>query len=145
MVQFTSILGAALTPITLISGVGLILLSLVNRIGRTTDRTRLLIKEIEICADSHVRERKIHEVKIIHRRSYMIRNAMISIIISLTCSSLLVFLMIASNFLQLNFYALASSLLIVSVSGIIVSCIFFLIEVILALEAIEYEVQGIIH
>ncbi len=70
---------------------------------------------------------------------------MISIIISLTCSSLLVFLMIASNFLQLNFYALASSLLIVSVSGIIVSCIFFLIEVILALEAIEYEVQGIIH
>ena len=32
-----------------------------------------------------------------------------------------------------------------SVSGIIISCLFFLIEVILALEAIEYEVKELIN
>ena len=45
MSEFDPILQATLTPVALISGVGLLLLSMVNRYNHALDRTRQLLKE----------------------------------------------------------------------------------------------------
>ena len=42
-----AILQASLTPVVLISGIGLLLLSMTNRIARLLDRIRFLGKEIK--------------------------------------------------------------------------------------------------
>jgi hypothetical protein len=42
--SFIKFLQSSISPIVLISGVGLILLSLSNRLGRTTDRSREIVK-----------------------------------------------------------------------------------------------------
>ena len=45
MVTYAATLSNALTPITLISGVGLLLLAMSARYNHTTDRVRQLLKE----------------------------------------------------------------------------------------------------
>ncbi|NJK85350.1 MAG: DUF2721 domain-containing protein [Bacteroidales bacterium] len=45
--SFIQFLQSCITPVALISGVGLILLSLTNRLGRTIDRSRMLVVELE--------------------------------------------------------------------------------------------------
>jgi hypothetical protein len=43
--QLIQFLQLSLAPVTLISGVGLLLLSMTNRFARTTDRARGLVKD----------------------------------------------------------------------------------------------------
>jgi len=40
-------LQSCLSPIVLISGVGFLLLSLINRLARTIDKSRMIVKELE--------------------------------------------------------------------------------------------------
>ena len=42
--NFIQFLQACITPVALISGVGLLLLTITNRLGRTIDRTRQLVR-----------------------------------------------------------------------------------------------------
>ncbi|MBN2212659.1 MAG: DUF2721 domain-containing protein [Bacteroidales bacterium] len=52
--SFVYFLQSCITPVALISGVGLILLSLNSRLGRTIDRSRMLVPEAlkKICKHS---------------------------------------------------------------------------------------------
>ena len=43
------ILTASIAPVIVISGVGLLLLSITNRYGRAIDRARLLMRDLHTC------------------------------------------------------------------------------------------------
>ncbi|MBL8152442.1 MAG: DUF2721 domain-containing protein, partial [Blastocatellia bacterium] len=45
--ELTEILQTAISPVVMISGVGLLVMSLTNRLARTTDRARALSKDIK--------------------------------------------------------------------------------------------------
>jgi hypothetical protein len=54
--ELIPVLQVAIGPVILISGVGLLLLTLTNRYGRTIDRSRLLMRELrELAADDRER------------------------------------------------------------------------------------------
>jgi Protein of unknown function (DUF2721) len=49
--ELIPVLQVAIGPVILISGVGLLLLTLTNRYGRTIDRSRLLVGELRECSE----------------------------------------------------------------------------------------------
>ena len=49
--ELIPVLQVAIGPVILISGVGLLLLTMTNRYGRTIDRARHLVRELRECSE----------------------------------------------------------------------------------------------
>jgi NAD-dependent dihydropyrimidine dehydrogenase PreA subunit len=81
--QFLLFLQSSITPVALISGVGLLLLTLTNRLARTIDRSRSLLELIK-GSETVQKERLRKELGIMYRRSTLLRNAIGSIVISMS-------------------------------------------------------------
>jgi hypothetical protein len=140
---FIQFLQSSITPVALISGVGLILLSLTNRIGRTIDRSRALISEMRQVSGSR---RKIleAELKILHRRNKYLKSAMAGIAFSILTSSLLIPILLVMNLTDLDWSFLGSILLVLSITGIIISALYFFADVALSLKALDIEMKDFI-
>ena len=139
---FIQFLQSSITPVALISGVGLILLSLTNRIGRTIDRSRALLKEMRQ-TNGNRRDVLIAELKILHRRNKYLKSAMAGIAFSILTSSLMIPVLLIMNLTDLDWSFLGSILLVLSITGIIMSALFFFADVVLSLKALELEVEDI--
>jgi polyferredoxin len=137
---FIQFLQSSITPVALISGVGLILLSLTNRIGRTIDRSRALISEMR---QANGDRRKIleAELKILHRRNRYLKSAMAGIAFSILTSSLLIPVLLVMNLTDMDWSFLGSILLVLSITGIIISALYFFADVALSLKALDIEMK----
>jgi len=142
--DFLLFLHSGITPIAMISGVGLILLTLNNRLGRTVDRSRTLIYRIET-EKSEKKEIIISELRILYKRSKILRSSIACITFSILTSSLIVALLLAINFTSFNLIIIGKSLFALSIFGIIASSIFLFIDIILTLKALKYEVKSYIE
>ena len=137
---FTKLLQVCLSPIVLISGVGLILLSVVNRMGRPIDRIRQLLKDMA----GHSPEEMVmmgREVKILYRRAEILRASVASIIVSIFFSSLIIMALFVTYLTRTHFEGTIIVLLSLSVMAIISSVILFLWDVTLGLNAVKLELQ----
>jgi hypothetical protein len=139
---FIQFLQSSIAPIALISGVGLILLSLTNRLARTIDRSRQLINELK-SADKDRRTMLLAEIDVLNRRNKYLKTAMAGIAFSILTSSLMIPVLLIMNISSVNLSYLGSFLLILSVGGIIVSAIFLFADVSLTLKALELEIKNI--
>jgi hypothetical protein len=138
--DFIKFLQACVTPVALISGIGLLLLTITNRFGRTIDRTRHLVAELDSGLPSN-REVKINEIRILNRRSRLLRSSIAAIIISIIASSLIIpllFLMILFDY-DLKIYGYI--LFVLSILAIFISSIYFFLDVILSLKALHLEAR----
>ncbi|MCJ7706756.1 MAG: DUF2721 domain-containing protein [Anaerolineales bacterium] len=72
--QLIPVLQTAIGPVILISGVGLLLLTMTNRLGRAIDRARILAGEIQN-ADDVKRVKIAGQLQILWRRARLIRLA----------------------------------------------------------------------
>lgn len=140
---FIQFLQSSIAPIALISGVGLILLSLTNRLGRTIDRTRALLKELRTATGVHVETIKL-ELIVLHRRNKVLKVAMGGIAFSILTSSLIIPVLLIMNVVAINIRILGEVLLVLSISGIILASIFLFIDVVLSLRALEYEMDELL-
>ena len=140
---YTKCLQASISPIVLISGVGLILLSLTNRLARTIDRTREFAAILE-SSPPEKKELRLRQMKILYKRSQLLQTSMIAITFSIACSSLIVPVIFFMTLFDSPIGILQVSLLFLSITAIIVSAITLLIEVTLALKALNYEVQDLV-
>jgi hypothetical protein len=77
--------------VILISGVGLLLLTMTNRLGRVIERARLLKHEL-VVRTSHERDQTIAQVTILYRRAKIIR---LSITLAATSAALAAVLIVA--------------------------------------------------
>ena len=87
-IDFSLILSSALTPITLISGVGLLLLTMSARYDHTTARVRQLLHADEMTGgtDPHLAE----AIELIFHRAELLRKAILFVVLSAACAGLLV-------------------------------------------------------
>ncbi|MBN2614040.1 MAG: DUF2721 domain-containing protein [Bacteroidales bacterium] len=141
---FIQFLQSCITPVALISGVGLILLSLTNRLGRTIDRSRILVGELEKPAATK-REIKISELKILHKRSRILRTSIAAISFSILSSSMIIPVLFVMSISTLNLKTIGVILFILSVFSLILSAAMLMADVILALKAVEKEVEEYIR
>lgn len=139
--EFLLFLHSGITPIAMISGVGLILLTLNNRLGRTVDRSRTLIYRIET-EKSEKKEMIQEELRILYKRSKILRSSIASITFSILTSSLIVAVLLIMSISKLNLILVGKSLFAMSILGLIASSIFLFADIILTLKALNFEVSN---
>ncbi|OLA93560.1 MAG: hypothetical protein BHW60_04915 [Sutterella sp. 54_7] len=125
MDSFAALLTNSITPVTLISGVGLMLLCMTARYNHTTDRVRQLLKRRE--DGDYEKEPDLD----------YLRRAMLSLVLSDVCSGLIVATNVAAHLSNLNFVTLSSIWLAFALALIVASSIYFSLEVRLSLHALE--------
>jgi hypothetical protein len=132
-------LQACVTPVALISGVGILVLTLTNRLGRIIDRVRTLRSELDHENVKRENVKKI-EIGILYKRAKRIRTSIALITLSIICSSLIIPVLaisILGNFdVQIFGYVFFS----ISILSFISSAIFFFSDVMLSLKAIKLEI-----
>ena len=138
---FVELLKNSITPIALISGVGLILLTVSNRLGRTIDRSRALIQDLEKEENQKepLKTKKVEQLHILHRRNKYLRNSVLGIAFSIMASSLMVPVLIFEYIYHPNLQVVEFSLFVISIIGIICSAFFLFLDVSLTLKALEKE------
>lgn len=137
--QLIPILQLAIGPVILISGVGLLLLTLTNRFGRLLDRARQLNRDhaasAEIAADVRA------QIDILHRRSAILRQSIILGATTVLLVPVLILVLFLSALLKLEAGWLVVSLFCLSQLALIGSMIGFIREMNLALEAVRLELR----
>ena len=139
--SFVRFLQSSISPIVLISGVGLLLLSLSNRLGRTTDRSRDIVKELGEMRDKKGKKRKIVQLNILYRRSKILRISIVSIAFSILTSSLIIPILLIMNLFVVDLTTIGILLFMLSVLGMITSAILLFIDVTLSLKALQIGVN----
>jgi len=136
--ELIPVLQVAIGPVILISGVGLLLLTLTNRYGRTIDRARQLVGELRELAGSD-RERLEGQIKILYRRARLIRLSITLAAVSLLLASVLIIVLFLTALWRLEVAMLISLLFIGSMASLIVSLGAFIRDLNLSLMALKME------
>ena len=87
--EIVPVLQVAIGPVILISGVGLLLLTMTSRLGRTIDRARLLKAELSKRTDEE-RAQALAQVAILYRRARVVRLSIILATLSALLASALI-------------------------------------------------------
>ncbi len=133
------ILQVAIGPVILISGVGLLLLSMTNRYGRVIDRSRLLAEALRT-AGSDRQGRLASQLRIMLRRARLVRLAIALGALSVLLAALLIIALFLLTLLRLEFGTLIVALFIASMGSLIGSLIVFMLDINLSLAALKLEV-----
>lgn len=137
LTSFTKFLQACITPVALISGVGLLLLTITNRIGRVVDRIRHLVAELDHGAKRS--EIKVFEINILLRRGKLLRNSIAWMLAGMISSCLIIPLLLVMSLSSHDLKTIGYILFIVSIVSLFVSLVFFFKDVLLSLNAIRLE------
>lgn len=136
--ELVPVLQAAIAPVILISGVGLLLLSLTNRFGRAVDRSRKILQHMQGAAVGE-RERLASQVKILHRRAELIQTAIICAAVSVLLAASMMIMLFLMTWLKLEFGLIISLLFIGCLTALILSIVAFIAEVRMSLTALRLE------
>lgn len=142
--SFIHFLQACITPVALISGVGLLLLTITNRLGRTIDRTRQLVAELNAGKEGPHHMKK-NEIRILYRRAGYLRISIGAMVISVISSSLIIPVLFFMTLLSLDLRILGYPLFVLSILSILISCIYFFADVRLSLHALKLEARDYIE
>ena len=135
------ILQVSIGPVILISGVGLLLLTMTNRFGRIIDRSRQFCDQLLIGGDSEKHKKSIErQLQVLLRRANIVRAAIALAGLSALLAALLIIVLFINSILQLGFILLISILFSICMLCLIGSLIFFIIDINISLTVIKIEV-----
>jgi hypothetical protein len=137
--EIVPVLQVAVGPVILISGVGLLLLSLTNRFGRAVDRSRQLVRELREAGESD-RRRLSSQVDVLYRRAKIIQRAVIMGALSVLFASVLIITLFFTALLKLDLAVLISLLFMICLLALIGSLIAFIQDIHLSVKALALEV-----
>lgn len=139
--EIIPILQTAIAPTILISGVGLLLLTMTNRLGRIIDRSRTLLKELR-STGREGRTKYEKQLQILWRRAQLTRIAIAlaagSVLFAATL--IIVIFMVAVTHIEITW--LIGSIFVVCMLSLIGSLIAFLWDINLALAAYKHEIEA---
>lgn len=138
--ELIPVLQTAIGPVILISGVGLLLLTMTNRLGRVIDRARILSDQVEGCEDPK-RERKTAQLVILWKRARLIRLAITLTAFSALFAAILVVVLFMTAILRVESAWLIGGLFVLDMLSLIGALIYFLQDINLSLEALKLEIQ----
>lgn len=131
----------AIGPVILISGVGLILLSMTNRFGRVIDRGRILTEDLRH-APRAVRPKIMAQLRILSRRARIVRAGIALAGVSVLLAAVLVIALFLGALLELDMAAIIVILFVVCMLSLIVSLLMFISDISLSLEAFWLEMPA---
>jgi hypothetical protein len=129
------ILQLSITPVAMISGVGLLLLSMTNRLGRVIDRARALGVQVETMAEAErVRSPEVVELRILFRRARMLQLAIALIATSIFCATIMVAGLFAMHLLGSDQQVVILSLFGLCLLALVASIVCFLGDIFLSIR-----------
>lgn len=135
-------LQVAIGPVILISGVGLLLLSLTNRFGRAVDRSRQLIHELRQAGEPDRRHLR-SQVEVLYRRARLIQISIILGATSVLFAALLIITLFFTALMRWDSAVILGLLVSLFFIGclltLIGSIVTFIMDIHLSLKALKLE------
>jgi hypothetical protein len=138
LTELIPVLQTAIGPVILISGVGLLLLSMTNRLGRVIDRARVLNRELHAGARAD-HDRASAQLRILQRRASLLRRASILALASVLLAALLIISLFLAAVLHLDAAWLILLLFVACLAALIWSLIVFIQDINQSLLAMKLE------
>lgn len=138
--QLIRILSASIAPVIVISGVGLLLLSMTNRYSRVIDRARELIKDFEETSVEARRASLLEQVRITYRRGRILRTSIILSSVSILFVSVTVLALFAGQVAEVTVDYVSVPCFGLALVALVGSLYFFIQDVRISLQALELEI-----
>jgi len=135
------LLQVAVGPVILISGVGLLLLSMTNQFGRLIERSRQLARELRTAGEDE-RVGIVAQVRILSARAGLVRLAIALATTSILLASLLIILLFLTALFGLEVAVVLSLVFIACMACLIGSLVVFLRDINLSLHAFKLEIEA---
>ena len=139
--ELIPVLQIAIGPVILISGIGLLLLSMTNRLGRIVDRSRSLWRELRSLDDPEERELTIQQLRHLRRRAVLVRWAVTLSTLSIFLAAVLIVTLFIAALLRLEIGWAISAIFIACLFALIGSVAAFLREIQQSLDTLELEIR----
>src|SRR5450756_2296472 len=130
----------AVGPVILISGVGLLLLTMTNRLGRAIDRARILKRELATLS-GHEQQQVQAQVNILFRRAKIIRQAILFSVTSALLAAFLVMTLFLAAWLGWQPACPAGVIFTACLGSLCVSLVAFILDINLSLHALKLELD----
>jgi hypothetical protein len=140
--EIIPVLQVAIGPVILISGVGLLLLTMTNRLGRAIDRARLLKAELSRRTDEE-RAQALAQVSILYRRARVVRLSITLAALSALLAAALVIALFFTALLHSESGLLVSIIFIACMGSLFASLVAFICDINLSLHALKLELKGV--
>lgn len=129
----------SISPVILISGVGMLLLTLTNRFSRVVDRVRGVHRESLRSSDPTDVELLRKELEVLYRRSRIVRLSIQLAGASILMTALLILVLFSGAIAGRASVAVAAVLFLLAVGLLVGSIVAFLRDIRLSLEALDVE------
>jgi hypothetical protein len=139
--QLIRILTASIAPVIVISGVGLLLLSMSNRYGRVIDRARELTKELDATQEETRGKLLVEQVQIIYHRARILRVAIILSSASILFVVVTVLSLFAGQVLEVTVDYVSAPCFGLCLLALLGSLYYFIQDVSISLRALELEIS----
>jgi Protein of unknown function (DUF2721) len=140
--EIIPVLQVAIGPVILISGVGLLLLTMTNRLGRAIDRARQLARELPKRSEDE-RARVVVQVATIYRRARLLRLTIALAGTSVLLASVLIIALFLSALLKRDYGLVISLIFIACMGSLIGSLVAFIYDIHLSLVALRLELRQV--
>jgi hypothetical protein len=131
---------ASTTPVILISGIGLLLLTMTNRMGRIIDRTRIYAAQVKQ-ASAQDRPDLEQQLSMTWRRARIVRFALTAATASMLMSSGLVLVIFFGALVHRDFGPLILVLFSAAILFLVAALVAFLRDIFVSLAALHLEVD----
>lgn len=139
--QLVPILQLATGPVILISGVGLLLLSFTNRLGRLIDRARSLHRERIACSQDALAVRLDQQITLIDRRAEILRRVITLAAFAVLLVAVLILVLFVAALFKLELGIVIIALFSLALLALIWAMVGFISEIKLSLEAVRIETR----
>jgi len=137
--EIVPVLQTAVTPVVLISGVGLLLLTMTNRLARIVDRTRALAARVRDPSGQE-KDAAHAQLRILGERARIVRRSIALAGFCMLFAAVLVISLFITSLVGADLPWLYAALFILSMLSLIAALVEFIIDVNVSLEPVALEV-----
>lgn len=134
------VLQTAIGPVILISGVGLLVLSMTNRLGRIVDRSREIWRESQGCEDEQ-RDNLYLQLRLLRRRAALVQRSVTFAVSSIFLAVVLIVTLFVTALFRLEVAWLIAVVFVLCLASLIASLSAFIREINESLEVLDLEVR----
>jgi hypothetical protein len=139
--QLVPVLQTAIGPVILISGIGLLLLTMTNRLGRAIDRARILVGNLPNTTETR-RVKIAAQLQILWRRARLIRLAITLASVSALAAAILIIVLFLTALWQIETSWIIVILFNVCMLCLIGSLALFIHDINQSLAALKLELEA---
>jgi Protein of unknown function (DUF2721) len=138
--SLSKLMQLSISPTVLISAVGLLLLSVTNRLGRAIDRSRSIVKELDL-EEIVAREDSTAQLNILIRRASLLRLSVCLLVMSIFFSCLMILFLFLKGFWEMQIDMVVIGIFSMNMAVLLGAMGYLLADIFLSLRALKIEVS----